>query len=152
MRENVLATAGRYGDDWTRLVRVLTTELGLRSSGFFSYEPGPAWVISVSANRKSSFLIMNLGFEAPMAELTLPARGSARAITNRAGFSPRVRELIEDLGCSNCRSDCGGEELAQVDGVGLYQRNACNRRLCLQLASKEDFESIGALARLLYDS
>ena len=149
-REDIVATAGRFGPDWLSLVELL--ELGLRSSGFYYYEPGPAWVITFFARGRTSFLIVNLGFEAPMVELTLPAVGSERAIRERQGFSPRIRERIEKLGCSNCADECKGRRISEIDGVSLCQKNSYNRRIYVQLASKEDFMTIGTIARLVHAS
>ena len=95
---------------------------------------------------------MNLGYESITAEVTIPARGSERAISERTSYSPRIRDLIERLGCSNCDEDCAGERLTKVGGLDLCREKAYNRRIYVQSTSREELGSIMAIARYLYAS
>ena len=149
-REDVLATAGRYEEDWLGLVDTLAGELRMISSGFFYYEAGPAWVVRFSEPGSSSFLIVNLGYESLRAELTLPLDGSDQAVRNRHTYSPGIRTRMEALDCTDCDPECHGRRLSVMDGVKLCRKNACNRRIYLTLSSRDDFTSIESMARSVF--
>jgi hypothetical protein len=150
LREDVLATAGRLGKDWSNLADLLVNELDLLCAGFFYYEAGPSWVIRFSQQAKTSFLIVNLGYESPFIELTLPVDNVEKAIRQRSNYSVKVLQKIESLKCTNCDSKCSGEKIVHVDGVALCKKNAYNRRIYLMLSLKEDFRSIEAIAKHIY--
>ena len=56
-----------------------------------------------------------VSYERLFIELTLPADRAEAVIRSRAALSESIRASIDDFQCDQCRPDCNGRKLRNVD-------------------------------------
>ena len=89
-----------------------------------------------------------VSYERLFIELTLPADRAEAVIRSRAALSESIRASIDDFQCDQCRPDCNGRKLRNVDNVALCTARAEARRICQDLQTPEDFDSVRQIATM----
>ena len=148
--EDIVASAGKYGDAWLELVDILMDRHKLGCSGFFHYFSCPSWSISFADDGKRPFLIVTLGFERVFIELTLQLQTAEKVIRKRGQYSEKIRGRIESFRCVQCPKKCMGKNLRRVDGVSLCSGRAEARRIYSMISSAEDFDSVESITELTF--
>jgi hypothetical protein len=143
LREDVVATMGKYGPAWTRLVDKLMKQYGLGCFGGFYFGQ---WGISFHQKRKRPFLIFAMTYERLGIELTVPVDAAEAVIMQRKTYSEPIHTRIEAFHCVQCPKECAGRNLLKIDGVSLCTGRAEARRIYLEISSGEDWDSIEAIA------